>query len=320
MKILVATEMRSGVMESHSFELLGAARQIATDGDEIIAFFAGVDVDAAKTQLGAADKLIAAIDSTLEMPLSETYGRLLDQVIAAESPDLVLAAYSANGLDVAAGAAVRNELALLTYVVGLERKGKDLLAQSQLYGGKFLASCVVTGPSVLLVNPGVFDEAPASAINDVTEISAKEAIGATRAELVSVEMPDLSEIDISSAEKIVCVGRSIGDEGSIELAREFADLLGAELAGSRPVVDNGWLDKMRQVGKSGQKVKPKLYLALGVSGAPEHVEGMSGSDLIVAINTDASAPIFNLAHFGADGDLFDFMASMTDLLQARVKS
>ena len=113
---------------------------------------------------------------------------------------------------------------------------------------------------------------------------------------------------------IVCVGRGIGGSENIEIAEELASALGAELGASRPVIDSGWVPKARQIGKSGATVRPKLYLGLGVSGAPEHVEGMQGSELIIAINTDPGAAIFNIAHYGAVADLFDVVDELTDRL------
>jgi electron transfer flavoprotein alpha subunit len=130
----------------------------------------------------------------------------------------------------------------------------------------------------------------------------------------ALEPPD-EGVDLSAAEMIVCVGRGIGGAENIELAEELASALGAELAASRPVVDSGWLPKARQVGKSGAHVTPKLYLALGVSGAPEHVEGMQGAELIVAVNSDPGAAIFNVAHYGAVADLFDVADELTTLIE-----
>ena len=119
-------------------------------------------------------------------------------------------------------------------------------------------------------------------------------------------------MDLTTADLIVCVGRGIGGAENIEIAEELASALGAELAASRPVIDSGWVPKARQIGKSGATVKPKLYLGLGVSGAPEHVEGMQGAELIVAINTDPGAAIFNVAHYGAVADLFDVADELTE--------
>jgi electron transfer flavoprotein alpha subunit len=127
-----------------------------------------------------------------------------------------------------------------------------------------------------------------------------------------VEQPD-EDVDLTSAELIVCVGRGIGGAENIEIAEELADALGAAIAASRPVIDSGWLPKARRIGKSGATVKPKLYLGLGVSGAPEHVEGMQGSELIIAVNSDPGVAIFNVAHYGWVGDLFEVVDELTAL-------
>jgi electron transfer flavoprotein alpha subunit len=145
----------------------------------------------------------------------------------------------------------------------------------------------------------------------ISPLDVGSALEFGKIELIEEIAPAPADVDLMTAERIVCVGRGIGDEKNIDLARGLSRLLGAEIAGSRPVVDSGWLPKARQVGKSGQKVRPKLYLALGVSGAPEHLEGMARSEVIVAVNTDPAAPIFSVAHFSATCDLFEFVDSLT---------
>ena len=167
-----------------------------------------------------------------------------------------------------------------------------------------------------MVSPGAYSEAPSVPLDSsrILTLDVGSALEFGKMELIEEIAPTPTDVDLATAERIVCVGRGIGDEKSIDLARDLADLLGAEIAGSRPVVDSGWLPKPRQVGKSGQKVRPKLYLALGVSGAPEHLEGMAGSELIVAVNTDPGAPIFSVAHFSANCDLFEFVDSLTERL------
>ena len=126
--------------------------------------------------------------------------------------------------------------------------------------------------------------------------------------------PAAGDVDITAQTKLVSIGRGIGGKENMELAEELAQKLGATVSSSRPVVDAGWLPRTRQVGKSGLKVKPKLYLMLGISGAPEHLEGMKSAELIIAINTDKKAPIFNVAHYGATADLFEVAEAMLELL------
>jgi electron transfer flavoprotein alpha subunit len=183
-----------------------------------------------------------------------------------------------------------------------------------------IARIEAVGAALAMVSPGAFAEAPGAPLDAsrIAKLDIGDALTSTKVQLIEETAPSRSDVDLTTAERIVCVGRGIGDEQSIDLARELSRLLGAEIAGSRPVVDNGWLPKPRQVGKSGQKVRPKLYLALGVSGAPEHLEGMSRSELIVAVNTDPNAPIFNVAHFAANCDLFDFVECLTEQLNELV--
>lgn len=318
MKLIACTEGRAGKIEAVSLEMISAARAVARADDEVIAFFAGRDADAASASCGAADRLITACAATSDLVPAESYARLLRDVIAAEAPDLVLVPYSANGLDVAAEIAARTGWPLVSYVNEITRDDERLTVVAQIYGGKVLAECIVQPPAVLMINPGAFVEAASGPIDatKIQTVDAEPVLAAGKVKLTKINVPDYSDVDLTTAERIVCVGRGIGDEASINLARDLAKLLGAEIAGSRPVVDNGWLPKLRQVGKSGQKVKPKFYLALGVSGAPEHLEGMSQSDLIIAVNTDPKAPIFNIAHYSATCDLFDLVANLSDRLQA----
>jgi hypothetical protein len=139
-------------------------------------------------------------------------------------------------------------------------------------------------------------------------------LGSLKVKFVEAIKPEGGDVDITSQTKLVSVGRGIGGKENIELAEELAEKLDAALSCSRPVVDAGWLPRTRQVGKSGLKVKPKLYLMLGISGAPEHLEGMKSAELIIAINTDKKAPIFNVAHYGATADLFEVAEAMLELL------
>ncbi|MEQ1941510.1 electron transfer flavoprotein subunit alpha/FixB family protein [Mesorhizobium sp. VNQ89] len=317
MKVYACTEGRSGQVDAVSLEMIAAARQMVEPGDEVIAFFAGSSKEDACAKLGSADRLIAAVAPGAEIVAADVYARQLCATIAAEGAGAVVVPYSANGLDVASAVAVRTGWPLISYVDQIERNGDTLSVVARMYAGKVLAECEAPLPAVLMVNPGAFKEADIAPIppERVQVADASSAVATSGARPIAIDLPDFSDVDLKAAERIVCVGRGIGDEASIDLARGLADLLGAEIAGSRPVVDSGWLPKLRQVGKSGQKVKPRLYIALGVSGAPEHVEGMGQADTIIAVNTDPKAPIFSVAHYGSTCDLFDLISSLSERLQ-----
>ena len=130
-------------------------------------------------------------------------------------------------------------------------------------------------------------------------------------------LPEAGDVDITQQDVLVAVGRGIQQKDNVELAEELAQALGGAVCASRPVVDQGWLPATRQVGKSGMTVKPKLYLALGISGAPEHLEGMKGADLIIAVNTDPKAPIFDVAHYGAEVDVLDLLPALVEAVEAK---
>ncbi|MDQ7250380.1 electron transfer flavoprotein subunit alpha/FixB family protein [Dongia sedimenti] len=318
MKIIACAEARADRIEPVSFEMIEAARSLAGDGDEVIVFFAGKPAADAAVAFGAADRLVAAHSDEAELVPAESYARILREVIAAEDAALVLVPYSASGLDIAAEVAARKGWPLVAYVNAVTHDADGIRATAQMYGGKLLAECQVTLPAVLMVNPGAFAEAVPAALaaNKVREIDASGHVRNGKVKLVAVELPDPADVDLATAERIVCVGRGVGDAGNIDPVRNLAALLNAEIAGSRPVVDSGWLPRARQVGKSGRKVKPKLYFALGVSGAPEHLEGMAQAGVIVAVNTDANAPIFNVAHYGVTCDLSELVETLTEKLQA----
>jgi electron transfer flavoprotein alpha subunit len=146
-------------------------------------------------------------------------------------------------------------------------------------------------------------------------LAAAAAAGGVR--LMAYEDPEAGDVDITQQDVLVAVGRGLQGEANLDLAEELAEVLGGAVAGSRPAIDMGWLPVTRQVGKSGMQVKPRLYVALGISGAPEHVEGMKGSGLIVAVNTDPGAPIFNVAQYGAAEDLLEVVPALIDKLKER---
>ena len=321
MKVLVCAEVRSGELDRVSLELLQAARGIVRDGDEVTALVVADGGQSAALHLGSADRVILALDAALAKPTAEAYRRILCDVTASYGPDLVLIAYSTTGLGIAADLAYRVDLPLVAYVTDVQRTERSVTATAQLHGGKILANVMIDGPAIVIINPGVFEEIASSPVDpaSIVEFDPKANLEGLKIRLTGEESPELGGtdvVDLMAAERIVCVGRGIGDEHGIPELRRLAVLLNAELAGSRPIVDNGWLPKHLQVGKSGHKVKPRLYLALGVSGAPEHLEGMARSDLIIAVNTDPQAPIFGVAHYGVICDVRSFAAALSSRLES----
>ncbi|MEQ8655574.1 MAG: electron transfer flavoprotein subunit alpha/FixB family protein [Kiloniellales bacterium] len=318
-KVLVHIELESGGIAPVSYQLLGAARQLAGQDGTVDALLISERPQDQVSQLGAADRVFCLSGDSAASYLPEVHLKALLAAREKSQPDIVLIAYSSAGLDLAAASAATADLSLAAYCQGVERDGDELQVTSQLYAGRLLAKSRVALPAVLSVIPGAFEEAPGRIEGnpEIVDLTAGLDLSQPRMRLLEVIEPEGGDVDIAEAERLVCVGRGIGDPDSIAEAEELATLLGAELAGSRPVIDAGWLPKSRQVGKSGKRVAPKLYVCLGVSGAPEHLEGMSKAAFIVAVNKDPAAPIFETAHLGSTCDLFDLMPSLVEGLKQR---
>jgi electron transfer flavoprotein alpha subunit len=295
--------------------LLAFARPLAeAAGGSLVALVAGSE-PADLSQLAAADVVLEVIHPALSPYLPEAHQAVLAAAIRERAPDLVLLESATSGYDLAAAAAAMTGLALVGYCVGLSLDGAEAEATSSIYGGQLEATVRVPLPAVCAISPAALrDEPHQPGRGEHAALEPPAELDSLRTKFVEAITPADEGVDLTKADRIVCVGRGIGDADSIEIAQELATALGAELAASRPVIDSGWVPKVRQVGKSGAHVKPKLYLALGVSGAPEHIEGMQGADLIVAVNTDPGAAIFNVAHYGVVADLFEVAEELTTLL------
>ena len=217
------------------------------------------------------------------------------------------------GADVASVLSARLSLPLVGSCVQIS-EGKLI---SQICGGKIMAESELAETTTLITMiPGGY-KAEDGQSGDAPEVSvfAAPELDALRVTLKGYIEPEAGDVDISKEAILVSVGRGIQTEDNIEVAEELAELLGGEICASRPIVDQGWLPTSRMVGKSGQTVKPKLYLALGISGAPEHVEGMSESEMIIAVNMDPNAPIFDIATYGVEFDLFDLIDPLLEQLE-----
>ena len=314
--VMVLAEHIGKQISDGTYELIGAARGLAAalGGSTEVVLLGPRDLVA---QLGGADAVVSVDHPELAEYLPEAYEQALLEVLAQRSPRLLLMSNGTAGLDLGAAVAVRWEAPLAPYVTGLAVEGGTVVATAAVMGGKVLAELELPGDrAVATVVGGAFPAAAGhgDGTPTVVDVAPPAGLDSLRTSLREVTEPQGGDVDITAADLLVSVGRGIESKDNVELVAELGDVLGVPLAASRPVVDAGWLPKTRQVGKSGLKVKPKAYLAFGISGAPEHLEGMRDADLIVACNTDPGAPIFDVAHYGTTVDLFDLVPALTEKL------
>ena len=293
--------------------LLSFARPLAdAAGGALVALVAGGEpVDVAR--LAAADVVLEVTHPALSPYLPEAHQVTLAAAVRARAPDVVVLESTTSGYDLAAATAATAGLPLVGYCVAVSLDGREAEAVSGIYGGQLEATVRTSLPAVFAISSGALRDAPPQpGRGEHVELAPPAELESLRMTFVdAVQAPD-EGVDLTKGVMISDLAEMFGISQSAALANLAR--LGAELAASRPVIDSGWLPKVRQVGKSGATVKPKLYMALGVSGAPEHIEGMQGAELIVAINTDPGAAIFNVAHYGVVADLFDVAEELTSLL------
>jgi electron transfer flavoprotein alpha subunit len=303
-------------LTEETFELVGAARQLADawGGQVEVALFGTADPAA---ELGAADTVVSIDHPALSDYVPEAYEVALRHVLERRSPRLLLLPNDTAGLDLGTALSVIWDAPQAAYVIGLAAEGDLAVATCQILGGKINAEVELAGErGICTVISGAFPAAAGQGGDsaEVVTLDPPAALDSPRTSLQQVIEPESGDVDITAAPMLVSVGRGVGSKDDLETVQEIADALGVPLSGSRPVIDSGWLPKSRQVGKSGQKVKPKAYLAFGISGAPEHLEGMRDAELIIACNTDANAPIFEVAHYGSTCDLFDLAPALVEKL------
>ncbi|EMA61488.1 electron transfer flavoprotein subunit alpha/FixB family protein [Halorubrum lipolyticum] len=309
--VLVVSEHRRGELRDVSYEAITAGRELADarGGDLRVAAIGG-DVDGFAEDLNRegvdAVHAVANGEEFDHNVYQSAVGALLERTDAGT----VVIPNSVNGLDYAPAVAEEHDLPLVTDAIGFEYDD-GLTVTREMYGSKVETTVDVDGDRfVLTVRGGEW--APAEGVGDATVESVEVDHPESGARVTGFEEVAGGDVDISEADVLVSVGRGIEEEENLELVEELADALGATLSASRPIVDNGWLPKNRQVGQSGKVVTPDVYIAIGISGAVQHVAGMKGSDTIVAINTDPNAPIFDIADYGVVGDLFDVVPELID--------
>lgn len=315
-KILVVVEGRDGKFKKGSLECLSEASKIkgALGGDVTALVIGGPSLKGAAGSLGAAgaDKVLVATGDWLDRYNGDAYGKVAAEVAKAESPALVLVSASLDGKDLAPRLAAHLDAGLASDVTGLTAEGGKVSITRPVYAGKAYATLAIkTGTQVVSVRPNAFQVAPkagAGAVEDAKLTTTAAAVGST---VKDVKAAKSEKADLTEAERIVAGGRGIKAPENFKILEELAAEIGATVGASRAVVDLGWRPHADQVGQTGKTVSPNLYIAVGVSGAIQHLAGMSTSKCIVAINKDKEAPIFKVADYGVVGDLFEIVPRMT---------
>jgi len=317
-QIAVLVEHLDGQVTDVTYELLGLARRIAdSDGAEVVAYVFGQRTASVAERIPA-DRVVAVEHPALSYLPPEATAKALAALVRETTPRITLVPNTSLGMDVAAWVAAALDWPLVAYCQQLTQRDGRWVATAQLFGGKILADVPLGSlPTVVSALAGAFtaDAVEAGPPATIERHDPPPELANLRTRSVVLEQPAAADVDITRAEKIVAVGRGIESKDNLELAEQLARALDAVLAASRPLVDAGWLPRSRQVGKSGLKVKPKLYLALGISGAPEHLEGMKDAELIIAVNKDPKAPIFAVADYAVVADLFDVAEALLERLE-----
>ena len=315
--ILVIAEQQNGTLNKLSWETIAAAQQA---GGPVKVAIAGTDTADVASELAAAEVVeVIRVDSpALASYTLDGFVAALGQLVSAEQPDEVYLPHTYQARDFAPALAVALGRALVTDCVGIGRNGAGRVYVRPVFQGRLLADVATDGPALATFQAG------AIRADSLVKGAGPAPVRATEPSLEAAAIRQKPEapfreakqaVDLTQAERIVAVGRGIKEQGKVALAAQLAALLQAEVGASRPICDAGWMPMDRQIGSSGQTVAPKLYLALGISGAIQHLVGMKGSRTIVAINKDPEAPIFEVADYGVVGDLFEIVPAIIKELQ-----
>jgi electron transfer flavoprotein alpha subunit len=318
--ILVIVEQREGKLNRVSWETLTAGQAIAAEtGWPLEAAVVGGSVASLAAEVAGkkVTNVYAVEDAKLEPYTPDAFAAALKQFIASKQPKLVLMPHTYQVRDFVPKLATAMQRTVISDAVGYKKEGDKLVFTRQMFQGKFAADVRFTGdaPWFVTFQNGAFRgdkvEAGASAA-PIETVAVEIADDVVRNKPQEVFKEAKQAVDLTQAEVIVAVGRGIKEQKNIEIAKQLAEALGGELAASRPICDSGWLPMDRQIGSSGQTVAPKLYLALGISGAIQHIVGMKGARTIVAVNKDSEAPIFEIADYALVGNLFEVVPPLIE--------
>jgi electron transfer flavoprotein alpha subunit len=312
--ILVFAEQRNGQLKSYALEAISEGKRLASaaGGELSVALFgSGISGLATEAASYGADKVLMADDAALESYSPTVYAQLLADASQATNAEVVLLSSSAMGRELAAILAAKAEASLLSDVIETEWDGDHLNVKRPVYAGKaFLKVAVRRTPVVVTLRPNVFAASENNGAGVVENLALSSPAGSSLVTITDTSLKDSGRPELTEASIIVSGGRGMGGPENYAVIEELADTLGAAVGASRASVDAGWRPHADQVGQTGKTVSPNLYIACGISGAIQHLAGMSSSKCIVAINTDSEAPIFKVADYGIVGDLFEVVPEL----------
>lgn len=313
--IFVIAEHRRGEIRDITFELLTKGYELSKDGGRLHTVLLGFQNEKMIDELKPfSDGILNIDDEKLKDFNAEYYQMVLSNLLQEKKPFITLLGQTAFGIDLAPSLATSLDMPYVADCIDIEIDNERVYTEKQIYGGKISSrvSLVENWGYMVSVRPGSIAPKEGELKAEVTVITSplKEEIDYRR--FVQYIEAAKGEVDITQAEVVVGIGRGLKEDKNLPLMEEFAKSIGGVLGCSRPVVDAGWLSKDRQVGSSGKTVKPKLYIAVGISGAFQHVMGMKSADTIVAINKDPNAPIFTVADYGIVGDLFQIIPKLNE--------
>jgi electron transfer flavoprotein alpha subunit len=319
MKILAFAEQREGKLKKSAFEVTQTARRIADQlGAELVTILIGDEVNGIAAELGAygAKRVLIAQDARLRFYSTTAYAGIVAAAVQKEGASVVFLPASQMGKDLAPRIAVKLSAGVAADCIALKVDNGNIIASRPVYAGKAMIDITVKSPvKIFALRPNVFTAAPTANAGVTTEpialnLSDADFITRVTGTKVAEGRPDVTEASI-----IVSGGRGLKGPEHFQLIEKLADVLGGAIGASRAVVDAGWRPHDEQVGQTGKTVSPTLYIACGISGAVQHLAGMSTSKYIVAINKDKDAPIFQIADYGIVGDLFDILPALTEELK-----
>ncbi|MFC4618190.1 electron transfer flavoprotein subunit alpha/FixB family protein [Camelliibacillus cellulosilyticus] len=312
-KTLVVAEARDGGLRHVSFEAIAAGKRVAAGG-EVVAVLCGENISELAAELGAygADRVLTINNSALGYYTPDAYKQALTQVIKAENPEAIVMGHTAAGKDLSAGLAARLDSALVSDVVAIDLDGDDPIFTRPIYSGKaFEKKKIKEGLIFVTVRPNNISSLEKNDGADVTVEAFDVVIKDLRTVIKDIVKKTTSGVDLSEAKIVVSGGRGVKSADGFKPLYELADVLGAAVGASRGACDAGYCDYSLQIGQTGKVVTPDLYIACGISGAIQHLAGMSNSKVIVAINKDPEANIFNVADYGIVGDVFEVIPLLT---------